>query len=431
MDILIKNGHLIGATTVVDGAADILVKDGVIAEIGKGIPEGTQKVIDASGKIVFPGLVDMHVHLREPGREDKETVATGTKAAVKGGVTSVLAMPNTTPAMDSPERLRMLQEIVRKTASSHVFAAAAITKGRAGTELTDFAALKAEGAVAVTDDGSSVDDDGLMEEAFRLAKKCGLLVICHCEDKRLSQKGVMSLGLMSTELGLRGIPKEAEYRRVERDLRLAAGVGCPVHIAHVSCLESVDLIAAAKKRGEPVTAETAPHYLIFTDEALETYDPNFKMNPPLRTKADRDALRQAVRDGVIDAVASDHAPHTESEKDIEFDHAEFGVTGLETECASLVSEFIASDQMTWMELARLLSSAPAKILGIDKGRLEAGRCADIVIIDPAREWVVTKAAFASKSNNSPFVGRKLKGAVECTICAGKIAYTSKNISHKG
>lgn len=425
MDILIKNGHLIDPAAAVDGVKDILVKDGVIAEIGVGIPGGAQKVIDASGKFVLPGLVDMHVHLREPGREDKETVATGTKAAVKGGVTSVLAMPNTTPAIDSPERLRMFQEIVRKTASSHVFAAAAITQGRAGTVLTDFAALKAEGAVAVTDDGSSVDDDGLMEEAFRLAKKCGLLVICHCEDKRLSQKGVINLGLMSTELGLRGIPKEAEYRRVERDLALAAKAGCPVHIAHVSCRESIDFIAAAKKRGQPVTAETAPHYLIFTDDALETYDTNFKMNPPLRTKADREALRQAVKDGVIDAVASDHAPHTESEKDIEFDHAEFGVTGLETECASLASEFIASDQMTWMELARLLSSGPARILGIDKGRLEAGRCADIVVVDPGREWVVTKAGFASKSNNSPFLGRKLKGAVEYTVCAGKIAYTSK------
>ncbi len=425
MDILIKNGHLIDPAASVDAVADILVKDGVIAGIGTGIQEGAQKIIDASGKVVLPGLVDMHVHLREPGREDKETVATGTKAAVKGGVTSVLAMPNTTPAIDSPEHLRMFQDIVRKTASSHVFAAAAITKGRAGAELTDFAALKAEGALAVTDDGSSVDDDALMEEAFRLAKKCGLLVICHCEDKRLSQKGVINLGLMSTELGLRGIPKEAEYHRVERDLNLAAKTGCLVHIAHVSCRESVDLIAAAKKRGQPVTAETAPHYLIFTDEALETYDPNFKMNPPLRAKADRDALRQAVKDGVIDTVASDHAPHTESEKDIEFDHAEFGVTGLETECASLASEFIASDQMTWMELARLLSSAPAKILGIDKGKLEAGRCADIVVVDPGREWVVTKAGFASKSNNSPFLGRRLKGAVECTICAGKIAYTSK------
>ncbi len=430
MDILIKNGHVVDPATAFDETADILVKDGVIAEIGKGIPEGAQKVIDASGKIVLPGLVDMHVHLREPGREDKETVATGTKAAVRGGVTSVLAMPNTTPTMDAPEHLRMFQDIVRRTASSHVFVAAAITKGRAGTALTDFAALKDAGAVAVSDDGSSVDNDGLMEEAFRLAKKCGLLVICHCEDKRLSQKGVMNLGLMSTELGLRGIPKEAEYRRVERDLKLAAGAGCAVHIAHVSCRESVELIAAAKKRGEAVTAETAPHYLIFTEEALETYDPNFKMNPPLRTKADRDALRQALKDGVIDAIATDHAPHTESEKDIEFDHAEFGVTGLETACASLASEFIASGQMTWMELARLLSSAPAKILGIDKGRLEAGRCADIVVVDPGREWVVTKAAFASKSNNSPFVGRKLKGAVECTLCAGKIAYTAKNVSHK-
>jgi dihydroorotase len=425
MDILIKNGHLIDPAAAVDGVKDILVKDGVIAEIGAGIPGEAQKVIDASGKFVLPGLVDMHVHLREPGREDKETVATGTKAAVRGGVTSVLAMPNTTPAIDSPERLRMFQEIVRKTASSHVFAAAAITQGRSGTALTDFAALKTEGAVAVTDDGSSVDDDGLMEEAFRLAKKCGLLVICHCEDKRLSQQGVINLGLMSTELGLRGIPKEAEYRRVERDLTLAAKAGCPVHIAHVSCRESIDLIAAAKKRGQPVTAETAPHYLIFADDALETYDTNFKMNPPLRAKADREALRRAVKDGVIDAVASDHAPHTESEKDIEFDHAEFGVTGLETECASLASEFIASDQMTWMELARLLSSGPAKILGIDKGKLEAGRCADIVVVDPGREWVVTKAGFASKSNNSPFLGRKLKGAVECTICAGKVAYASK------
>ncbi|MDD5020275.1 MAG: dihydroorotase [Candidatus Omnitrophica bacterium] len=426
MDILIKNGHLIDPETGTGRTADLFIKDGVIAHVGEGGPSSAAKVMDASGKLVLPGLVDMHVHLREPGREDKETMATGTRAAVKGGVTSVLAMPNTTPAADSPQQVRHLLETARKTACAHVFAAGAITKGRAGVELTDFQALKAEGVVAVTDDGSSVDDDDVMLEAFRQAGKCGMLVICHCEDRRISGKGVMNLGFMSTVLGLRGIPREAEIRRLERDLELAAKAGCRVHIAHVSCSESVALIAAAKKRGMPVTAETAPHYLALTEEALESYDANFKMNPPLRSPQDREALCQAVQNGVIDAIASDHAPHTESEKDIEFDHAEFGVTGLETELGVIATEFVASGRMSWTDLARLLSFSPAKILGINRGTLKIGQPADVVLIDPQKEWIVTKRGFASKSSNSSFIGRKLKGAVISTVCAGKIVYSARN-----
>ncbi|MFA5039859.1 MAG: dihydroorotase [Candidatus Omnitrophota bacterium] len=421
MKILIKGGHVVDPATGLDGPADILVDEGVVKNVGK-ISAQDCSVVDASGKIVMPGLVDMHVHLREPGREDKETVGTGTKAAAKGGVTTVLAMPNTNPAMDEGRHVRRLAEIIQKTAHVNVLVSGCLTMGRQGRELCDFAVLKQEGAVAVSDDGSSVDDDRLMLEAFKKARAAGLLVICHCEDRQLSGKGVVNLGLISTQLGLRGIPKEAEYRRVERDIVLAAQADCPVHIAHVSCRESVDLIAGAKKKGLRVTAETAPHYLIFTEEDLRGYNTNFKMNPPLRSPEDRQALRQALKEGLIDALASDHAPHTESEKDIEFDHAEFGITGLETELAAVATELVKTGVLTWMDVARRMAYEPARILSIDKGTLKPGATADVVIVDPLKDWTVTKAGFASMSNNSPFVGRVLQTSVACVLCRGKVVF---------
>lgn len=425
MSLLIKNGRVIDPANHRDDILDVLVESTKISQIAKNLKTSAEEVIDAKGRIVIPGLVDMHVHLREPGREDKETVATGTLSALKGGITGVLAMPNTHPAMDSPENIELLKTIIKNSASTDVFICGAITKNRRGVELTDFSALKKRGVLAVSDDGTSLDSDRLMLDAFNLAKQNNLLVICHSEDKALSAGGVVNLGFTSTRMGLRGISRESEYKRVERDIKLAEHAGARLHIAHVSCKESVEIIAQAKKEGIRVTSDTAPHYFSLTEEEVLNYDTNKKMNPPLRGKDDVAAIKQALADGTIDVIASDHAPHTDNEKDIEFDRAEFGVIGLETELAVTVTELVNTGILSWVELARKMSFNPAKILGIDKGALSEGVEADMVIIEPEKEWIAGKEGFISKSKNSAFLGKRLTGVVEYTICGGKIAYRAK------
>ncbi|PIW68620.1 MAG: dihydroorotase, partial [Candidatus Omnitrophica bacterium CG12_big_fil_rev_8_21_14_0_65_42_8] len=415
MKLLIKNGHVIDPGNKIDEIMDILAEDGKISKVARGIDVKADTVIDAADKIVMPGIVDMHVHLREPGREDKETVFSGTKAAAKGGVTSVLAMPNTLPSLDSAGVIKTLSDIIKKTANVGVFICGAITMERTGKKLTDIAALKKQGVIAISDDGNSIDSDELMWQALKEAKKEKLLVICHSEDKSLSGKGVVNLGITSTRLGLRGIPKESEYKRVARDIMLAEKSGANVHIAHVSCGESVEIIRKAKKKGVKVTAETAPHYFGLNEEDLLDYNTNMKVNPPLRTKDDVLAVREGLKDSTIDVIASDHAPHTENEKEIEFEHAEFGSTGLETELAVSVTELVSREVLTWSELVKKISLNPANVLRIDKGTLGPGKDADIAIISADKEWVVNKVGFASKSKNSAFIGRKLKGAVEYTI----------------
>ena len=422
MVILIKNGRVIDPTNNIDDIHDILVEDSKIAKVAKAIKADADEIIDATGKLVMPGIVDMHVHLREPGREDKETVSTGTYAALKGGVTSVLAMPNTEPAIDCVENVRFLKNIIKKSANANVFIAAAITKGRKGCEITDIDKLKEEGIVAITDDGSSVDCDELLLEALKQAKKNQVLVICHSEDKLLSGGGVVNLGIVSTRMGLRGISKESEYKRVARDIQLAEKVSVPIHIAHVSCGESVEIIAKAKKKGIKVTAESAPHYFSLTEEQVLGHYTNMKVNPPLRSKNDIQAIKQGLKSGIIDAIASDHAPHTENEKDIEFEHAEFGVIGLETELAVSITELVKPGILDWTDLVKRMVINPARILGLNKGTLSVGKDADIIIVDSQKQWIVERGGFLSKSQNSAFLDRKLQGAVEYTICAGKIVY---------
>ncbi|MFC1592805.1 dihydroorotase [Candidatus Omnitrophota bacterium] len=422
MAILIKNGRVIDPANKIDAILDILVKNSKITRVAKDIDAGGCQVINASGKVVMPGIVDMHVHLREPGREDKETVASGTRAALKGGVTSVLAMPNTQPAIDCPENVSLLKGIIKKTAQANVLIAAAITKERLGRELSDIAALKKEGVVALTDDGCSVDSPAILLQAFKQARKNRLLIICHCEDKSLSAGGVVNRGIISTVMGLKGISRESEYKRVARDIELASKARAAMHIAHVSCRESVAMIAQAKKNNIPVTAETAPHYFSLSEAEVHGYHTNMKINPPLRAQDDIQAIKRGLQDGTIDAIASDHAPHTENEKYIEFEHAAFGTTGLETELAVSISELIKTKILNWPALVSKLSTNPAKILGIDKGVISAGKCADIIVVDPDAEWTVRGEEFISLSSNSAFLGRKLYGAVEYTICAGEIAY---------
>lgn len=419
MKILIKGGRVIDPANTIDDLLDILVEDTKIFRVAKNIKAEADKIIEAQGKIVMPGIVDMHVHLREPGREDKETICSATLAALAGGVTSVLAMPNTEPAIDSVEHIKILKEAVQKSAKANVFICAAITKSRAGEALSDIFDLKKSGAIAISDDGASVDNDTLMLEALKLAKKQGLLVICHSEDKKLSAGGQVNLGLTSTRLGLRGISAESEYKRIERDIELAEKAGASIHIAHVSCKESLEIIAKAKQKGIQVTCETAPHYFSFNEEAVLGYDTNFKMNPPLRSEEDRLAIRKGLADGTIDVIASDHAPHTDNEKDIEFERAEFGVIGLETELAAAITELINNNLLDWEKLVVKMSLNPSRILSINKGTLSVGADADIIVVDPEKEWVVRKENLLSKSKNSSFIGRKLKGLVEYTLCQGK------------
>ena len=422
MNILIKNGRVIDPANKIDAVMDILIEKNKISKVAKNINFNVDTVIDASNKIVAPGIVDMHVHLREPGREDKETIASATAAAAKGGVTTVLAMPNTQPPMDCLKSVELLQGIINKNAKINVQICGTITKGRLGQELSDIAALKKIGVCALSDDGCSVDNDTLMLEALKQAKLAGLLTICHCEDKKISGKGVINLGFNSTRLGLRGISNESEYVRVKRDIELAQKANTPVHIAHVSCRESVEIIAQAKKKGIKVTCETAPHYFSLTQDALLEYDTNMKMNPPLRSKEDLTAIRQGLRDGVIDAIASDHAPHTENEKDIEFERAEFGVVGLETELSVSITELLDKKILSWSELIEKLCLNPAKILGLDKGKLTPDSIADMIIISDQEAWKVTKQNLISKSKNSAFLQQSLKGLIDYTICNGSVIY---------
>jgi len=422
MKTLIKNGLVIDPIQNINEVSDILIQGKKVVKVSRDISVPADKIIDAKNKIVIPGLIDMHVHLREPGREDKETVASGTKAALQGGVTSVLAMPNTMPAIDTLENVKILKAIIDKSAYVNVYICAAMTRGRRGAEVTDIAAMKKEGIIAISDDGSSVDDETILLSALKIAKKSGVVAICHCEDKSLSNSGVVNLGIISTKLGLRGISRESEYRRVERDIALAKKSGAHIHIAHVSCRESVEIIAKAKKKGIFVTAETAPHYFSLTQDSVSGYDTNMKINPPLRAKEDVEAIKESLRSGVIDAIASDHAPHTINEKDIEFDRAEFGTIGLETILSISITELIEKKILDWPALVEKLVVNPAKILNIEKGSLRPGDDADVIIVSQEKEWVVEKDNLVSKSKNSAFLGRKLKGVVDYTIFSGNIAY---------
>jgi dihydroorotase len=423
MSILIKQGRVVDPAQGMDAVKDILVTDGKVADIADSISANTEQVIDAKGLLVFPGLVDMHVHLREPGREDKETIETATTAALAGGVTSVLAMPNTTPCIDSAQAVGLLQKRVQKSAKAHVFIAGAITKNRKGHALVDFKGLQNKGVAAFTDDGSSLDDEKLFLKAFTIARDRNAVIICHCEDTALSAEGSVNRGIISTRMGLKGISMESEYKRIKRDIELAELAGSRVHIAHVSCAESVDIIRKAKQRGVQVTAETCPHYLMLCEEDVTDFDTNKKMNPPLRGADDQKALKQAAKDGTIDVLSSDHAPHTENEKDIEFERAAFGVIGLETLAAVGMTTLYHEGVVSISRFVELCSVNPARILGINKGSIAKGNDADIAILDPEREWVVEKQAIISKSNNCAFLGRRLKGKVVHTILNGELAYS--------
>jgi dihydroorotase len=420
MNILVINGRVIDPANKVDERLDVLVSDGKIAKLGKpgSLPESGAQVVDASNKLVMPGLIDMHVHLREPGFEYKETIATGTASAKAGGFTSVCCMPNTYPVNDN----RSVTEFIlsqAKEASSQVFPIGAITKGSKGEELAEMAELHAAGCVAVSDDGKPVMNASIMRRALEYSKIFDILVISHCEDTTLSSKGVMNEGAVSTELGLRGIPRAAEDVMTSRDISLAELTGARLHIAHVSTAGSVRMIRDAKHRGVRVTAETCPHYFSLTEEAVRGYNTLAKMNPPLRTADDITAIKQGLKDGTIDVIATDHAPHAEDEKSGEFDYAAFGIVGLET-AVGLTLKLVAEGTLSLTEAIRKLSTNPAIILKKGKGTLSEGVDADITVIDQDIEWTVTGAKFKSKSKNTPFDGWKLRGRAVHTIVGGKM-----------
>ncbi len=417
--MIIKNGYIVDPSSGKEGNYSIEIKGSKIVRVARKMLTRGRDVIDAKGKIVLPGLIDMHVHLREPGREDKETVASGTRAAVSGGITSVCAMPNTSPAADNPDVVRRLEEIIRKDAASNVYVVGAITRERAGRQLVDMKGMKGCGTVALTDDGGSIQDKSIMERAFESARANDLLVIAHCEDMSVSRYGVVNEGIVATKLGLRPIPRRSEYGFVERDIELAEKTGARVHIAHVSCKESVDIIREAKKKGVAVTAETAPHYFSLFDTCCETYDTRTKMNPPLRSKEDLEAIKKGLSDGTIDAIASDHAPHGKHEKETVFDAAAFGIIGLETSLA-LAMALVNDKVISWKTLAELMSANPARILGLKwKGSLAPGCDADVTIIDKEKEWVYSKDMIRSKSKNSPFIDWRFKGRVTDVIVGGR------------
>lgn len=420
MRILIKDGHIVDPANRIDGQKDIYIEEGIIQKVGTKIKvnKPNVKIINAREKLVVPGLVDMHTHLREPGREDEETIDSGTRAACKGGFTSVCCMPNTDPIADNQAQIELILSKAQESGWVHVFPIGAITKGLCGEELSPIGELKRAGAVGISDDGEPVENSMIMRRALEYSKMFNLPVISHCEDKHLSAEGLMNEGYISTILGMHGIPRQAEEIMVSRDIQLAAMTGGHLHIAHVSTEGSVDMIRRAKRTNINITAETAPHYFTLTEEAVTTYNTNTKMNPPLRTERDMRAIRRGLKDGTIDVIASDHAPHLEEEKNQEYELAPFGIIGLETMLPLVLTELVEEKVLTLREALKKLTVNPARILGLNKGTLSPGATADITIID--QRITRTIGTFESQCSNSPFIGQTLKGFAVYTIVAGRI-----------
>ncbi len=419
--LLLKGGRIIDPTGGRDEIADVLIEGSSIQKIGDIKSLGSDvKILDCSGKIIAPGFCDMHVHLREPGQEDKETIETGCRAAMAGGFTAVASMPNTRPPVDSRGQVEFVFERAEGLLTD-VHPIAAITKGLKGEELTEMGELAAAGAAGFSDDGHPVSDSGRFRRALEYAKMFGRIVIEHSEDHSLAEAGHMNEGFVSTQLGIRGIPPISETVAVARNLLIAEYAESPLHIAHVSTAGSVQLIREAKARGVRITAETCPHYLVLTDEAVKTFDPNrYKMNPPLRAEADRLALIEGLKDGTIDAIATDHAPHTVDDKDCEFDVAAFGVVGLETSIGVILTHLVNPGILTLSQMIEKMSIAPRRILGLDPIQVEFGAAANLTIFDPDAEWTVDPKRFETKGRNTPFVGETMKGGPFAVVNKGMI-----------
>lgn len=426
MKLLIKGGTIIDPSQGMEEITDLLVENGRVSEIGKDLQVEDAEVFDANGLMVSPGFIDLHVHLREPGEEYKETIASGLKAAVAGGFTSICAMPNTKPVNDNSAITLYILEKAKEANLANVFPVGAITRGSLGEELAEMAEMKSAGAVAVTDDGKPVMNAQVMRHAMEYAHDHGLVVADHCQDTCLSAHGVMHEGRYSTLLGLKGMNGSAEDSQVARDIMLSEMTGARVHIMHISTARAVDLVREAKRKGLPVTCEVTPHHLALTDARVLDFDTNTKMNPPLRAEEDRLALIEAVVDGTIDAIATDHAPHHADEKMLEFDSAPFGVVGLETALGIVLEILYHSGKVPLRRVIEMLTIGGAKVFSLQRGTLQKGAIADITIFDPDREWAVDPVQFKSKSRNTPFTGWQLRGLVIATFVGGRKVFQNNS-----
>jgi dihydroorotase len=424
MKLLIKNGRVIDPGCKQDEVLDVLIEDGKILEKSAKIQGNTEgvEVIDAKGCFVMPGFIDLHVHLREPGFEHKETIATGSSAAARGGFTTICAMPNTKPVIDNASRIRFVLNKAAEVTPVHVCQVGAITLGQMGEELADIEGMAKAGAIAISEDGKSVMNMKLYEKAMKLAKEFDIPVMAHCEDKNLVGAGVINKGSKSEELQVEGISNLVEDIIVARDIMLAKETGAKLHLCHCSTKDSVTLVEEAKKKGIHVTAEVCPHHFALTEEDIVAGDANYKMNPPLRTAEDVEALKLGLKNDIMDVIATDHAPHHSSEKFLSLKEAPFGIVGLETAASLTITELVHKGYLTPMQMAEKMSYNPAKVIGVDRGTLEVGKAADIVILDPEKEYVVDVKNFASMGKNTPFAGKKLKGMIMATIINGEVIY---------
>jgi dihydroorotase len=423
-NIVVRGARVVDPVEGVDAVLDVRVDDGVIAALGQNLDTNSHRVIDAEGLVLAPAFVDPHVHLRTPGREDEETIASGTAAAAAGGYCAILAMPNTDPVVDSAATLGSLIETARTEAEIPVGFLAAITKGQAGAELTEMAELADAGALGFSDDGLPVAAPGLMRRALQYGAVTGRRIALHCEERTLSRDGQMHEGEVSAELGFTGYPSVAESLMVERDLALAAYERQPLHLLHLSAWESVQALRRARTDGVQATAEVTPHHLCLTDEAIRSLDPNVKMNPPLRSASDRTALIEALKDGTITAIATDHAPHARHEKEVPFEAAPFGVTGLETAFAALYTHLVEPGLVPLKIVLERMSAGPARAYGLDEPRIAVGSAANLVLLDLNASYRIAEVTFRSRSVNSWLLGETVKGKVRATIAAGRLAYGS-------
>lgn len=425
MTILIKNGRLINPSENLDKVMDIFVEDGIIKEKAESIEKQADTVIDAAGCYVMPGLIDLHVHFRDPGLTYKEDIETGSKAAAKGGFTTVCCMPNTKPVVDNVETVKYIIEKGEKTGLTNVLPVGAVTKNMAGVEITDVEELKKAGICAISEDGKSVMNSGVYRKAMKNAAKANVPVLAHCEDINLVEGGVINLGDKSSELGVKGISNAVEDVIAMRDIMLAKETGARLHLCHCSTKDSVEMVKRAKEEGIKVTAEVCPHHFSMCSDDITSNDGNFKMNPPLRAREDMEALIKGLQDDIMDVISTDHAPHSAEEKAKDLEHAPFGIVGLETSVALTVTNLVKKGYLTPMQMAAKMSYNPAKVLGIPKGTLDEGKIADITIIDPDKEYTIDVNTFESKGKNTPFDGYKVSGEVEYTILNGKVVYSNK------
>ncbi|MGA3068180.1 MAG: dihydroorotase [Tepidisphaeraceae bacterium] len=417
---LIQHGTILDPSQQIQRKADLLIRDGKVAAIGENLAKADQ-TIDATHCYITPGLIDIHVHFREPGDEEEETIATGSAAAVAGGFTTVCCMPNTKPPLDNEGQIELVLRAAQRINLANVHPIGAITKGRQGKELAEIGSMLQRGAIAFTDDGIGVADASVMRKALQYCKMFDACLMQHCEEPTLAG-GSMHSGIVSTELGLSGIPAEAEQLMIARDLLLNRTIGCRYHVQHISTAWSVELIRRAKKDGQRVTAEAAPHHLLLTDESCRGYDTNFKMNPPLRTATDVAACIAGIKDGTIDCLATDHAPHLAEEKELEFQAASFGIIGLECALPLYVKALVEPNHIPWLKLIDLMSTTPAKILNLNRGTLRPGSIADITVINPTQTWQIDANKFASKSRNCPFHGWDVTARPVATLVAGEIKW---------